>query len=145
MKAQEGPFIADRLSAMLESVRVVPRVEWIRAPVDRFRFAFEPLPNSLIGALWLQCALELTAPKDYRYCQAPRCQNLIEISRDPRTGKRTDTRTCSTACRSRLYRYRDQAQRLQQAGWKFAQISKKLGLDRPQLRGLLSAAPRKRG
>lgn len=59
------------------------------------------VPDSLIGALWLQFAIAVDGNIDYRRCEE--CKMWLEIA--PGTG-RPDRQFCSDACRMRAYRKR---------------------------------------
>ena len=97
---------------------------------DRQELEFHVVPDSLLGALWLQMARAVANVKQYRDC--PICGRTIEISRDKvegeRTGKREDVQFCSNACRSKNLRTRQaEARRLARRGRSVAQIAEKLG------------------
>jgi hypothetical protein len=95
--------VLGHLFATVLGIVIAPRFEWSRA-TNRFRLGFEP--SSLVGALWLETATALTEQKRFRRCKAQGCEKIIELSTDPRTGRRADARYCSDACRSRAYRRR---------------------------------------
>lgn len=59
------------------------------------------MPNSLIGALWLQLAESIDGHKEFRQCES--CRNWFELAPDK---ARADKLYCSQACRSRAYRRR---------------------------------------
>jgi hypothetical protein len=65
------------------------------------RPVFFTMPNSLIGALWLQLAQAIDGKKDFQQCQV--CRNWFELAPDK---ARSDKVYCSQACRSRAYRVR---------------------------------------
>jgi hypothetical protein len=126
MKKMQRLFIADRLSAVLRKF-VVPRLEWRDSP-QRFRLAFEP--NSLLGCLWLQLAMAMCGSKEFRACAREGCSHLVELSTDPRTGRRADARFCSTACRTGAYRHRKtQARALADNGVPLPEIASRLTSD----------------
>lgn len=90
----------------------------------RLRICLTPL--NLLGAIWLQFAAAVDVLKTFQKCA--QCGAPFEISRDPRTGKRTDARFCSTRCRVNQYRDRiEQARRLRAAGRSNAEIARELG------------------
>jgi len=59
------------------------------------------IPNSLVGAIWLQLAQAVAELKDFQHCLE--CNNWIEISSER---KRKDVKYCSNACRVKAYRKR---------------------------------------
>lgn len=59
------------------------------------------MPNSLIGALWLQLAQSIDGHKHFRQCE--NCRSWFELAPDK---ARADKEYCSQACRSRAYRRR---------------------------------------
>jgi len=87
---------------------------------------FYVVPQTLIGAFWLQLARAVTKHKDYRPCLA--CRSMIEISLD-QTGKREDTLYCSPACRQRDHRLRKEGKSLYRNGMTMPQIGKRLSRD----------------
>lgn len=89
--------VSEDVSSVLEDL-VAPQLQWD----DRgTRLRFVVVPNSLLGALWLQFAQAISADSRFRQCEGPGCTNWIEIhpSRNQRNRK-----TCSNACRQRLSR-----------------------------------------
>lgn len=64
------------------------------------------MPDSLIGALWLQFAFAVDGNLDYKRCEE--CQTWLEIA--PGAG-RPDRSYCSDACRMRAYRKRAKAKK----------------------------------
>ena len=68
--------------------------------------AIRLVPDSLIGALWLQFAIAVDGNLDYKRCEE--CQMWIEIA--PGAG-RPDKSYCSDACRMRAYRKRAKAKK----------------------------------
>jgi hypothetical protein len=82
-------------------------------------------PQNLLGALWLQFAASVDVLKSFLKCAL--CDAPFEISRDPRTGKRTDARFCSARCRVNHYRSRiERARRLRAAGRSEVEIAREL-------------------
>jgi hypothetical protein len=80
------------------------------------------VPNSLLGALWLQLAQAVAGNKEYRDCS--KCGEPFELSPD---AYRTNRRFCSDKCRSKTYRdKRVEAQRLRAEGVSIAQIASQL-------------------
>ncbi len=64
------------------------------------------VPDSLIGALWLQFTIAVDGNLDYKRCEE--CQMWLEIA--PGAG-RPDKNYCSDACRMRAYRKRTKAKK----------------------------------
>lgn len=65
------------------------------------RLTLSYVPDTLLAALWLQLARAIDGDRRYRPC--PVCGRFIELSLE-KTGKRADTRYCSSACRQRHWR-----------------------------------------
>ena len=104
------------------------------------------MPQNLLGALWLQVATSVDVLKSFLKCA--QCGAPFEISRAPRTGKRTDARFCSARCRVNHYRGRiERARRLRAAGRSEVEIAHKLETRLSTLRRWLleSEGGRKRG
>jgi hypothetical protein len=96
-------------------------------------------PDGLLGALWYQFGRAIVARKQYRQCQE--CGTWYEIS--PETA-RTNKLFCSTACRSRAYRKRqEEARALNAEGVPAYQIARRLDSDVETVRGWLKAGARK--
>ena len=58
-------------------------------------------PNSLIGALWLQCMMALNNNKAYATCSS--CRKWFEV---PQNVLNKGKKYCSDACKSKAYRTR---------------------------------------
>jgi hypothetical protein len=102
--------------------RVSPRMLWDPQFVHLGLYF---VPDSLLGALWLQFAQAIDANKDYRRCRE--CGKWFVLS--PETA-RTNKLFCSNACRSKAYRKRQvEAQRLYAEGVPIEKIADKLGSD----------------
>lgn len=111
-------------------VSVSPRLTW-RADQDRARLQF--LPDSLLGALWLQFALAVSGEKAYRYCARSGCRTPFEVSPE---AARTNRAFCSDACRYKAYRERqEEARRLHRQGVPFDRIAAQLGSDATTVEG----------
>jgi len=96
-------------------------------------FAFKVVPESLLGALWLQFALAVAGNKKYRACGA--CGQWFEVSPDV---ARTSRSYCKEACRARAYRARkDRAQAMAAEGKSIKQIAEELGSDEKTVTGWL--------
>ena len=107
--------VLHRINECLER-EVSPRLHWnleLNRPVLRFT------PHDLLGALWLQFAEAISGNKEYRQCL--KCHAWFELSPDV---ARTNKLYCSTACRSRAFRDREEAKRLYKAGTSIEQIAK---------------------
>ena len=89
------------------------------------RLELRIVPDSLIGAMWLQCARAIDGNKTYRRCAE--CQTWFAIS--PETARVTRT-YCSNACRSKAYRKRQsEAERLHAEGIPIEDIARRLDSD----------------
>jgi hypothetical protein len=85
----------------------------------------QTVPQSLLGAMWLQFAFAIDGDTEHRRCEA--CGNWFAIAPDT---ARPDRQYCSNACRSRAYRRRmERARELHAQGKKPAAIAKDLGTD----------------
>ena len=90
-------------------------------------------PHHLLGVLWLQLALALAEGKTYRRCEG--CGAWLEISEE---AGRSDRRYCSTACRMRAYRERqERARELAAQGMVAGAIAAELGTDMETVLGWL--------
>lgn len=109
--------INDRLKG-----RISPRLLWGK---NRTKLGLYIVPNSLIGALWLQFAQAIDGNKEYRRCEE--CRGWFELS--PETA-RTSKLYCSNACRSRAYRGRqEQVRNLYVAGKTIEEAAEAVGTD----------------
>jgi hypothetical protein len=107
----------------------VPKLLW---HIDRRKSELEMhfVPQSLIGALWLQFAHGITGNKEYRQCE--QCGRWFEVAAEVRQ----DGKFCQGACRSRAYRARQsESRKLHAAGTTFAEIAKRLNSDTRTVRG----------
>jgi hypothetical protein len=97
--------------------RIIPRF----APDPHTcKLAMQIVPQSLIGALWLQLAGAIGTGTQFRRCD--RCGAWFEVS------GRVDRKLCSGACRSASYRGRqEQARQLAAEGKGFREIARELG------------------
>jgi len=92
------------------------------------------VPNSLIGALWLQFAQAIDGNKEFRRCEE--CRTWFELS--PETA-RTSKLYCSNACRSRAYRKRQaEARRLYEQGKSVKEIAEIIGTDVSTVQGWIA-------
>jgi hypothetical protein len=60
------------------------------------------VPESLLGALWLQFAQAVDKSHAYKQCEA--CSKWFDVSK--KVGARVDKKTCNDTCKKRLYRRR---------------------------------------
>jgi hypothetical protein len=104
------------------------------------RVALVTQPYSLLGAAVLQLAEAVRDGREPRVC--PSCGRWFDVApAGARPGSapgaaRSDRTTCSTACRSKLYRARrEEARRLRAAGRTLRQVAKELGSDVATVRG----------
>ena len=77
---------------------VAPRLLWI-AP-DRKKMGLFIVPDTLIGCLWLQLASAIADFRKFRLCEG--CGKPMLVAPEG-SGYRTNRKTCSNACRIRLY------------------------------------------
>jgi hypothetical protein len=102
---------------------VAPRLLW--TPPDRKKMGLFIVPGSLIGCLWLQLANAIAEFRTFRTCEG--CGKPILVAPEG-SGSRSNKRTCSDACRVRLYaRRKSEARRLRDEGVPLPQIAKRLG------------------
>ena len=112
--------------------QVSPRLLQVLPPQETelkefHRLGMYIVPQSLIGALWLQLALAIDGNKEYRKCENGQCSELIEISLDP-SGRRVDRVFCSPRCKMQVQRDKEkEAISLFHQGWSYPRIAKKLG------------------
>ena len=97
------------------------------------------MPSNLLGALYVEAAEAVTGNRDYRRCG--QCSSWFAISPDIERG-RSDRRYCSSACRSKAYRNRqEEAQRLRSEGMTPSAIARKLHSNTKTIRGWLGMKP----
>lgn len=107
----------------------VPKLLW---QIDHRKSELEMrfVPQSLIGALWLQFAHAITGNKEYRQCE--QCGRWFEVAAEVRQ----DGKFCQGACRSRAYRARQsEARKLHDAGTSFGEIARRLNSDVKTVKG----------
>jgi hypothetical protein len=98
---------------------------------QRGRMVLSLLPETLLGALWLQFAQAIGGNKEYRACHV--CGKWFEVSPEM---TRSDRRTCSDSCRSKAYRERkDWAVRLAAEGKTPKEIAEELDSDVKTVKG----------
>jgi hypothetical protein len=82
-------------------------------------------PRSLLGAMWLQFAQQVTGQASHRPCKV--CGKWLTLSKDD-YGFRSDREFCSAACRQKDYRAKiKEARRLKAEGQTVRQIAKHFG------------------
>jgi hypothetical protein len=95
-----------------------------RGAKDLYSSVLRIVPASLIGCLWLQLAEAISSGLEFRQCLA--CKKWFEVT----VRARADKRTCSGACRNKLYRARQEAARTMRAqGMKPKEIATELEID----------------
>jgi hypothetical protein len=106
-------------------VQVGPQLFW---DSRRSRTVLQEIPRSLLGVIYLQFAQEIRSGRKPRVCQV--CGRWFELAPPPgkvRRAPRSDRETCSTSCRSKAYRERqDKARQLHARGKPFKDIAKEL-------------------
>jgi hypothetical protein len=134
---QSEPTTAESLILRLDAIERAGTISELRDAADvslkkaierklegRLSFVFSlgglvPQPDSLLGAIWIQFAQAVAKAKQYRQCED--CRKWFELS--PQVA-RTNRVFCSTACRSRAYRKRqDKARELNGQGIALDQIA----------------------
>jgi hypothetical protein len=107
-------------------LQVGPQLFW---DARRNRTVLQQYPRSLLGAIYLQFAQEIRSRRKSRVC--PVCGRWFELAASRGTSRRaprSDRETCSTSCRSKAYRERqDKARQLHTQGKPFKEIAKELG------------------
>lgn len=104
--------------------RVSPRLLWnVKRGCPR-NLGLYFVPTNLLGVMWIQLAEAIAGTRTFRQCSA--CKTWIVISR-AKEGSRSSRFTCSTACRMRLYYWRQiEARRLDRKGLPVTEIARKL-------------------
>ena len=101
---------------------VAPRLLWT-AP-DSNKMGFFIVPDTLIGCLWLQLAGAIADLRKFRLCEA--CNKPMLVAPEG-SGYRTNRKTCSNACRIKLYeRRKEEARRLRSEKVPVREIAKRL-------------------
>lgn len=109
--------------------RISPEVQLGHSKED---LGLKIVPDSLIGAIWLQFALAVDGDKEYRLCDVCK-EKWFEL----RPGKnRKDREYCSDACRLRAYRERkNEARQKYKDGMTIEEIAKELKSKPDTVRG----------
>lgn len=101
---------------------VASRLLW-NSP-DRNRMGLYIAPDTLIGCLWLQLATAIAEFRKFRLCES--CRKPMLIAPEG-SGYRTNRKTCSNACRIRVYeRRKKEARRLRVNKISVREIAKRL-------------------
>jgi hypothetical protein len=99
---------------------VAPRLLW----TDREKMGLFIVPSTLIGCLWVQLAKAIAESCKFRICEG--CGKPMLVAPEG-SGYRTNRRTCSNACRIRLYSRRKlEARQLRNQGLSVREIAKRL-------------------
>jgi hypothetical protein len=102
---------------------VAPRLLW----TDREKMGLFIVPSTLIGCLWLQLAKAIAESCKFRICEG--CGKSMLVSPEG-SGYRTNRKTCSNACRIRLYSRRKlEARQLRSQKLTVREIAKRLDTD----------------
>jgi len=115
---------------------VAPRLLW-KAP-DRNEMGLYMVPSSLIGCLWLQLADAISGFQKFRLCESCRKPMLVAAEG---SGYRTNRKTCSNACRIRLYSNRKiEARQLREKKLSIREIAKRLDTEVDQIKRWIAKA-----
>jgi hypothetical protein len=104
------------------------------------RLPLQFVPESLLGAIWLQFALAVDGNRQYRQCEA--CGRPFEVAPDK---ARTSRRFCRDSCRVQAHRRRQVEQqgvalRMHAEGKTFKQIAAALGMPVAQVKKLVASS-----
>jgi hypothetical protein len=109
---------------------VAPRLLWT-AP-DRNEMGLFIVPDTLIGCLWLQLADAIAGFQKFRLCE--NCRKPMLVAAEG-SGYRTNRKTCSNACRIRLYSNRKiEARQLHDKKVSVPEIAKRLNTGVDQIK-----------
>jgi hypothetical protein len=96
-----------------------PRLQW----VQREQLAWQHVPSSLIGLLWLQFADAIATNRIFKQCG--QCKKWFETTQ---SSARTDKLYCSQTCRVRAYRTRQaEARDLHALGSTVSELAERFG------------------
>jgi hypothetical protein len=102
--------------------QVAPRILWISP--ERTKMGLYIVPDSLIGFLWLQLATALAEFNKFQFCEA--CEKPMLVAPEG-AGFRSNRKTCSNACRIKVYAGRKaEARRLREQKVSVREIAKRL-------------------
>ncbi len=121
----EGParlYLQDVVNKNLKKL-VAPNLLWTIP--DRKKMGLFIVPDTLIGCLWLQLAGAIAELRKFRTCDG--CGKPMLVASEG-SGFRTNRKTCSGACRVKVYaRRKVEARRLRSEKLSLQQIAKRLG------------------
>jgi hypothetical protein len=129
-------FVQNRINAEIWR-NVGPALLWDAA---RKRTVSQEVPRNLLAAAYLQFAQEMLFLREPQRCQV--CGRWFDLT--PGAGassrlRRSDRETCSTACRSKAYRQRqERARQLHAEGKTAREIARELGSDVKTVKGWVS-------
>ena len=104
--------------------------------------AYYVVPESLLGAMWLQLAEAISENKHYNRCR--QCDQPFEVSTSP-TGARISRRYCSVACKNQYhYQQRTETKRLRSQGLSEGRIAERLDVPLKSVKGWLKSEPSSR-
>jgi hypothetical protein len=119
-------YVQDAINVRLEGL-AWPRLAW---DAQGSRLGLRLVPETLLGAMWLQFALAVSGGKAFRRCAA--CGEWFELS--PKVGRK-DKLFCSGACRTRSHRgRREKACEMHRQGKSLKEIAKEIESDVPTVR-----------
>jgi hypothetical protein len=102
--------------------QVAPRILWISS--ERINMGLYIVPDSLIGCLWLQLATALAEFNKFQFCEAC-CKPMLVAPEG--SGFRSTRKTCSNACRIKVYAGRKaKARQLRDQKLSVREIAKRL-------------------
>ena len=111
-----------------------PRLLWMIP--DRDKMGLFIVPNSLIGCLWLQLASAIAELRTFRICEG--CSKPMLVAPEG-SGFRANRKTCSDACRVRLYaRRKEEARKLHSQKVSRREIAKRLNIEVDQVRNWIA-------
>ena len=109
---------------------VAAQLLW-KAP-DRNEMGLYIVPSTLIGCLWLQLGDAIAGFQKFRLCEG--CKKPMLVAAEG-SGYRTNRKTCSNACRIRLYSRRKlEARQLRDQKLSFREIAKRLDTEVEQVK-----------
>lgn len=111
---------------------VAPQLLW-KAP-DRNEMGLYMVPNNLIGCLWLQLADAIAGFQKFRLCENESCRKPMLVAAEG-SGYRTNRKTCSNACRIKLYSNRKlEVRQLRDKKVSLREIAKRLDTEVDQIK-----------
>jgi hypothetical protein len=114
-------YAQDQINVRIESL-ASPRLVW---DTSRTRMELRLVPDTLVGALWLQFAAAVAADKGFRRCG--QCDAWFALAP---AGGRSTKQFCSGACRTRAHRARQEtAGELHRQGKSLREIAEQVETD----------------